>query len=60
MKILVLKPRAVTCLSESKWSPNFCSYMFSARCKLFPTVRGENINNRNSLGFVFETGCATV
>jgi hypothetical protein len=54
MKILVVKPR----VSESKWSPIFCSYMFSARCKLFPTVRKKQNKtkqtNQNSLGFVFE------
>ena len=41
MKILVVKPSVATCLSESKQSPIFCSYMFSARCKLFPAVRGK-------------------
>lgn len=55
MKILVVKPSVVTCLSESKRSPIFCSYMFWARCKLFPTVRGKK-SARTVLGLFLRQG----
>lgn len=53
MKILLVKPRVVTYLSESKWSPIFCSYMFFSKMQIVPNCKEKENQQLEQLWVCF-------